>query len=234
MGTQKIASPLFSYFKNDYIKNNKKTVGGLIVALSISFMAMYVVYVLLATAIESYKTIMKTRWDFDKDEPIENASALCYALRKNVNMVPERFEEVKNIIADKKRAIIFYNLDCELEALKNLNIVINDEAVEVAEWNGHKHQPIPDSKYWIYLVQYNAGSEGWNCIDTDTIIFFSQNYSYRTMIQAAGRIDRLNTPFKDLYFYHLKTKSDIDMGISRALKNKKKFNETKFIATKTR
>ena len=116
----------------------------------------------------------------------------------------------------------------ELEALKKTEFMVDGCYPEIAEWNGHKHQPIPDSENWVYLVQYNAGSEGWNCIETDTIIFFSQNYSYRTMIQAAGRIDRLNTPFKDLYFYHIKTKSDIDLAIERALKNKKKFNETKF------
>ena len=181
---------------------------------------------------ESYRKIMKTRWDFEKDEPIENASALCYALRKNVNMVPERFNEVRRIVEEKRRAIIFYNFDYELEALKNVDFMVDGYYVDLAEWNGHKHQPIPDSDCWVYLVQYNAGSEGWNCIDTDTIIFFSQNYSYRTMVQAAGRIDRLNTPFKDLYFYHLKTKSDIDLAINRALKNKKKFNETKFVAMK--
>ena len=127
------------------------------------------------------------------------------------------------IIEKHPRAIIFYNFDYELDILKNLAYG-ND--VEIAEWNGHCHQSVPDSKKWVYLVQYNAGAEGWNCIKTDTIIFYSQNYSYKIMKQSSGRIDRLNTPFKDLYYYHLKSRSGIDLAISRTLKEKKDFNAT--------
>ena len=54
------------------------------------------------------------------------------------------------------------------------------------------------------------------------------------MHQASGRIDRLNTPFRDLYYYHLKSKAPIDIAISRALKEKKNFNETRFVSGKDR
>lgn len=176
--------------------------------------------------ISLYKDTIKNRWDPYDNEPITNASRLCYILRKIVNTDESRIVALLEILDKTPRAIIFYNFDYELEILKNLTY---REGVKVAEWNGHAHQPIPDSKEWVYLVQYTAGAEGWNCIKTDTIIFFSQNYSYKIMEQSAGRIDRLNTPFKELYYYHLKTRSGIDLAISRALKEKKQFNTERFI-----
>ena len=172
-----------------------------------------------------YKQVTKTRWDIWNDKPIENASEFCYALRKVVNSEELRLQEVLKICEEHKRAIIFYNFDYELELLKGLDY---GKDVEIAEWNGHKHQPIPETKKWVYLVQYNAGAEGWNCIKTDTIIFYSQNYSYKVMVQASGRIDRLNTPYQDLWYYHLKSRSGIDIAIGRALREKKQYNERKF------
>ena len=160
------------------------------------------------------------------NKPIKNASELCYIWRKIVNTDESRQTALLEIFEKHPRMIVFYNFDYELDILKGMYYG-ND--VEIAEWNGHKHQPIPDSKSWVYLVQYTAGAEGWNCIKTDTIVFYSQNYSYKVMQQSAGRIDRLNTPFRDLYYYHLKTRSGIDLAISRALREKKKFNETKYV-----
>lgn len=177
--------------------------------------------------ISKYKDAGRTRWDPFKDEPIVNAAGLCYVWRKLVNTDDSRQVALLQILEKHPKAIIFYNFDYELEILKE---VCAGNGYEVAEWNGHKHQPVPDSgKRWTYLVQYNAGAEGWNCIKTDTIIFFSQNYSYKIMQQSAGRIDRLNTPYKDLYYYHLKSRSGIDLAISRALKDKKDFNESRYV-----
>lgn len=172
-----------------------------------------------------YKDIVRNRWNIWDEKPIENASEYCQCLRKVVNSDESKQIKILEIFEKHNRLIVFYNFDYELDILKSLYF---GDDVKVAEWNGHKHQPIPETKKWVYLVQYNAGSEGWNCIKTDTIVFFSENYSYRIMTQAAGRIDRLNTSFIDLYFYHLKTKSTIDVGIARALSNKKKFNENRF------
>jgi hypothetical protein len=174
--------------------------------------------------ISKYKEVTKNRWDPYKNEPIQNASGLCYIWRKIVNMDESRQIALLELIEKHPKVIIFYNFDYELELLKD---ILAD--YEVAEWNGHKHQPVPTSDKWVYLVQYNAGAEGWNCITTDTIIFFSQNYSYKIMAQAAGRINRMNTPFKDLYYYHLKSRAGIDNAISRALKEKKKFNERRYV-----
>lgn len=176
--------------------------------------------------VSKYKDIMKYRWDPYENKPIENASRLCYILRKIVNTDDSRIVALMEILENSPRAIIFYNFDYELEMLKNLHY---GDDVEVAEWNGHNHQPVPESDKWVYLVQYTAGAEGWNCIKTNTIIFFSQNYSYKIMQQSAGRIDRLNTPYTDLYYYHLKSRSGIDLAISKALDAKKQFNASRFV-----
>ena len=178
--------------------------------------------------IPKYKDAIRNRWNPYKDEPIEQASGLCYVLRRIVNEDISRQTALLDIVADHPRVIIFYNFDYELDILKNLVYINDGDCLDIAEWNGHKHQPIPESDKWVYLVQYTAGAEGWNCIKTDTIIFYSQNYSYKIVQQATGRIDRLNTPFTDLYYYHLKSRSGIDLAISKALKEKKKFNETRW------
>lgn len=176
--------------------------------------------------IATYKEAMKTRWDPYLNKPIENASRLCYILRRIVNEDDSRLVALMEILDKTPKAIVFYNFDYELEMLKGVLACYED--VVVAEWNGHAHQPVPDSDKWVYLVQYTAGCEGWNCIKTDTIIFYSQNYSYKVMQQASGRIDRLNSPFTNLYYYHLKSKSSIDVAIARALTAKKQFNARKF------
>lgn len=172
-----------------------------------------------------YKEIGKNRWNPYKNEPIVNASELCYTWRKLVNSDESRQTALLEIFEKHPKMIVFYNFDYELDILKGMYY---GDDVEIAEWNGHKHQAIPDTEKWVYLVQYTAGCEGWNCISTDTIVFYSQNYSYKTLEQARGRIDRMNTPFINLHYYHLKSRSGIDLAISRALKNKKQFNERKF------
>ena len=177
--------------------------------------------------IPKYKDVMRNRWNPFLDKPIENASEFCQVLRRIVNTSDSRQIAVLEIFEKHPKLIIFYNFDYELELLKEL-FCNKYNGVTVAEWNGHKHEPVPDNGSWIYLVQYFAGAEGWNCVKTDTMVFFSQSYSYKTMEQAAGRIDRRNTPFRDLYYYHLRSRSGIDLAINRSLVAKKQFNERKY------
>ena len=175
--------------------------------------------------ISAYRELTRTRWNPWLEKPIETASELCYAWRKIVNSDDSRQIAVLEILEDHPKAIIFYNFDYELEILREIGY---EKGTEIAEWNGHKHDALPTGSKWVYLVQYTAGCEGWNCITTDTIIFFSQNYSYKVQHQAEGRINRLNTPYQDLYYYHLRSRSGIDLAIHRALMDKKTFNEGAF------
>lgn len=176
---------------------------------------------------KKYLYVVKNRKDCDTGEPFKNMGTLCLKLRQIVNSDEDRIRIVKELIDEHPKSIIFYNFDYELELLRAM---AKDLEIKKAEWNGHIHEPVPDNKYtsWVYLVQYTAGAEGWNCIETDTIIFYSQNYSYKIMTQSAGRIDRLNTPFQDLYYYHIRSNSTIDISIMKALQKKKNFNVSGF------
>lgn len=175
---------------------------------------------------QKYKAASKLRWDPFKDEPIRDAGGLCYVWRHIVNADPSRQVALLEIFEKHPKMIVFYNFDYERDILLNLYY---GEGVEIAEWSGHAHEPLPENERWVYIVQYTAGCEGWNCIRTDTIVFYSQNYSYKVMEQATGRIDRLNTPYTDLWYYHLKSRSGIDLAIGRALAAKRNFNEGKFV-----
>lgn len=170
-----------------------------------------------------YRYISTFRMNPYKGAPIENAGEYCLCLRRLVNSDVSRQLALLDILEQHPKAIVFYSYDYELEILREL---LKD--YPHAEWNGHRHESLPTGDKWVYIVEYIAGCEGWNCITTDTIIFYSQNYSYKVMQQAAGRIDRLNTPYRDLYYYHLKSRSKIDMAIAQTLNKKKKFNERKF------
>ena len=175
---------------------------------------------------ELYRELVKTRWNPWENKPMTNAAELCFLLRKVVNSDESRQVKLLELIESNPKVIIFYNFDYELDILKNLNY---GPKCRIAEWNGHRHEEIPKTANWVYLVQYVAGAEGWNCVETDTIVFYSANYSYKVVAQAMGRIDRLNTRFKDLYYYKLLSSSPIDRAINIAVNNKKNFQESNFI-----
>lgn len=172
-----------------------------------------------------YKTVSANRWNIFKNKPIETAGEYCLVLRQIVNSDISRTDRLIDILHDHPKAIVFYSYNYELDILK---YTLEQIGYPYSEWNGHEHQMIPDGDKWVYLVEYTAGCEGWNCTRTDTIVFYSQNYSYKVMKQAAGRINRMNTPYTDLYYFHLKSSAPIDNAIAYALKKKKKFNEKKF------
>jgi hypothetical protein len=174
-----------------------------------------------------YRTVWRDRWNPYDNCPIDETGKLCYLMRRVVNSDPSRIQAMHDILDERRKAIVFYNHDYELDILRQIAL---DRGLAYAEWNGQNHDAIPDGDAWLYIVQYIAGSEGWNCTTTDTIIFYSQSYSYRQTAQAEGRIDRMNTPYTDLCYYYLKSHAPIDLAIAKALKAKKKFNESSFVA----
>jgi hypothetical protein len=167
--------------------------------------------------------VIKNRWHIWKNKPIRDIAELFQVMRRIVNSDPGRVRAIRQLMENHDKMVIFYNFDYELEILRGLG-----NEITVAEWNGHKHEPIPTGNRWLYLVQYVAGAEGWNCTETDTIVFYSLTYSYKYWEQAHGRIDRLDTPFIDLYYYILRSKSVVDRAIWAALKAKKNFNVTQY------
>lgn len=176
---------------------------------------------------ELYGSVIKNRWHLYNNRPIRDIAEVMLVLRQVVNSDISRLNTVRELMEKHPKMVIFYNFNYELEILRRLNLDISGldiEGFSIAEWNGHKHENIPNSEKWAYLVQYVAGSEGWNCVETDTIVFYSLTYSYKNWEQAHGRIDRLNTPFSDLFYYTLKSKSGIDAAIWRSLKAKRNFN----------
>lgn len=173
-----------------------------------------------------YDDATKRRWNIFEEAPLRDAGDLCRVQRRIVNQDISRLALIMKLHEDHKKLIIFYNFDYELETLRTLAGTLE---IPVAEWNGHKHQGIPDTDRWVYLVQYTAGAEGWNCIETDAMVFYSLTYSYKIFEQAQGRIDRLNTPFVDLSYYVLRSRASIDMSIWKAIITKKSFNEKTYV-----
>jgi hypothetical protein len=173
---------------------------------------------------ELFRRVTEDRWHVYEDRPLRDVTELFLVMRKVVNSDQSRLAAVRNVLTKHPKLIVFYNFDFELEALRELS-----DMVDVAEWNGHRHQPIPKSDRWVYLVQYVAGAEGWNCIETNATLFYSLPYSYKIFEQAHGRIDRLNTPYSDLFYYSLMSKAMIDRRIAEALRDKKSFNEKDYM-----
>lgn len=172
---------------------------------------------------EMYEFIAKKRVDPWTGEPYRNAAGVCYGLRKCVNSDRSRVDHIRLVARKRKKLIVFYNFNYERDILLELQDEFN-----VAEWNGHNHEPIPSTDSWVYLVQYTAGAEGWNCVETDTIVFYSLNYSWKILEQAEGRIDRINTPFTDLHYFYFFSESGIDSAIQKAVQEKGVFNERIF------
>jgi hypothetical protein len=178
-----------------------------------------------------FDKVVKRRWNPYTEKPLKDVSEMFRVMRRVVNSDPSRRSNLGVILDAHPKVVVFYNFDYELELLRDY---LSQNGIYYSEWNGHKHEPVPETEEWVYLVQYTAGAEGWNCTYTDTILFYSLTYSYRNFMQSHGRIDRLDTPFTLLHYYVLKSNSLIDKAIWNALSHKKRFNENAFWAKQIR
>ena len=175
---------------------------------------------------DSYKWVVKNRMDPWTEEPLRDAGGVCRILRKVVSDNDWRSAEAKRILSSHERVIVFYNYNYELDRIL---AVAKSLGLPTGQWNGHRHDAIPGGDRWVYICQYSSAAEGWNCTDTDTVLFWSLNYSWRVTEQCEGRIDRLNTPYSRLRYYFLESKSSIDEAVRRALNSKRVFNERAFV-----
>lgn len=175
---------------------------------------------------EKFDLVMKKRWNFYEDRPVKDIQEMFRLMRKVVNTDLGRYSALMELMETHPRIIVFYNFNYELDILRT---IATSTHTIFSEWNGHKHQEVPESEKWLYFVQYTAGAEGWNCVSTNVIVFWSLNYSYKVNEQARGRIDRMNTEYTDLYYYILRSNSPIDNAISKAIARKKNFNEAAYL-----
>lgn len=207
-----------------------------------------------------FERVKEKRWNIYEDRPLKDVGELFRVMRKLVNSDKSRLSKLSELWEKHPRLIVFYNFDYELEALRewtsaqtplkesfrtsssktsessthsNSSSQATGEQVgsfEVAEWNGHKHEAVPTGDRWLYFVQYTAGSEAWNCVTTDAMVFYSLTYSYKVFEQCQGRIDRMNTKYKDLYYYVFRSNTFIDSAIWKALMGKQNFSEKALLA----
>lgn len=176
---------------------------------------------------ELYKRIYKERWNIFENKPVKDVAEMWRLMRRLVNSDPSRLQTVRDLMKIHPRLIVFYNFNYELEILRQL--YLQPRTHDVYEWNGHRKDHIPDDGNWVYLVQYVAGAEGWNCTSTDAMVLYSLTYSYKNFEQVQGRIDRLNTLYTTLYYYVFLSNSVVDGAIKRSLDAKQNFNERKWL-----
>lgn len=179
--------------------------------------------------VETFNLVWRRRWNPYENAPLIDSAEMHRIGRKVVNNDPSRLTKIAELSAKHPKLIVFYSFDYELEALRTLHSRLD---IVVAEWNGHRHEPVPGTDRWLYLVQYQAGSEAWNCIETNAIAYYSLTYSHKQFEQSQGRIDRLDSPYSDLWYYVLMSDSKIDQLIWKSLIAKKNFHEGRIVKFK--
>lgn len=166
---------------------------------------------------KSYVEMLKTR--MRGDEPLDSASKLTWALRKHVELAPEKMNWVVEKVEGLENALIFANT---IDAIEELSAKLKAAGIDHGVYYGKKKDKFDDHD--VMIVQYQSGGTGLNLQKFNTTIFLSPCYSFIDYTQAIGRTYR-NGQEKRCTFYHLRAEGTIDNAIYKALEEKRDFDD---------
>lgn len=140
----------------------------------------------------------------------------------SVRCKSEKLTRVLQLANENKKLIIVCRYNAELEMiakeLKKPYVIFNGSTKDRQGAIDNAN----DATEIVFLVN-SACSEGYNLTSFDTMVFYSNGFSFKDRVQIEGRIHRIGQSNKCTYL-DLVMKDNIDDDVLRALKNKEDFH----------